>query len=157
MKVDHGQDTEAVARHLRLCIQARRLTMRWVEDQLGMGEGYLGQLLRGNLDLKVKHVMGVLRVIGMEPAEFFSTLYSGALSPLAPHQAPAGPPRLDPGGARGTRTLPKAGEVVPGLTAARLDRIVRESLQRLGFGEEFEEPARPERESPPRRESKKGR
>ena len=155
MKVDPSTEVEALAHHLRLCIQARRLTMRSVEDQLGMGVGYLGQLLRGNLDLKVKHVMAVLAVIGMEPAEFFSSLYEGTLPVAAApsHRAPAGPPRFD---LDRLRTL-RPGEIVPGVSAARLDRAVRESLLRLGYAPE-QESAEEERESPPgRTRSKKGR
>jgi transcriptional regulator with XRE-family HTH domain len=129
MKNEPSSKVVKLAQHLHLCIQARRLTLRWVERQLGMGGGYLGQLLRGNVDLKVKHLLAVLEVIGVEPEEFFSSLYGGTLPVAGPEPAPVGPPRL------GFGDLPfrRPGEVVPGVSEERLDRAVEEALLRLGF------------------------
>lgn len=123
MKRDVAADVNAVADHLRLCIQARRITLRAVERELGMGAGYLGQLLRGNLDLKLKHLMAVLRVIGMEPEEFFASLYSGTF-PVASAR---------PAAMRSARPQTWPDEVVPGLSEARLDEVVTQALRRLGF------------------------
>ena len=130
MKNEPRAKVDELAQHLHLCIQARRLTLRAVERQLGMGVGYLGQLLRGNVDLKVKHLLGVLEAIGMEPEEFFSSLYGGTLPTLpVPRPASAGPPRFDLG------ELPRRrpGEIVPGVTEERLDRAIEQSLLRLGY------------------------
>ena len=153
MRIERPDDVKAVADHLRLCLQIKRITMRSVEEQLGMGEGYLGQLLRGNLDLKVKHVMAVLAAIGMGPDEFFSSLY-GSPSPAAFVQpAFSGPPRFDLGGMPARRP----GEIVPGVSEERLDRAIRESLARLGYtpGQAATEE---ERESPRQgRKYKRGR
>jgi transcriptional regulator with XRE-family HTH domain len=70
-----------------------------VERRLGMGRDYLRQLLAGRVDLKVKHVLGVLAAIGVEPADFFAELYGPP--PLAAVTARTGyafdpdfPPRL---------------------------------------------------------------
>jgi hypothetical protein len=126
MRIDVTAGVSAVADHLRLCIQARRLTLRAVEKELDMGEGYLGQLLRSNVDLKMKHVIGVLRVIGMEPEEFFSSLYSGTLPTTPPRSSAAPPPH--PGGGSSGR-LP--GEVVPGVSEVRLDQLIVQLLERL--------------------------
>jgi transcriptional regulator with XRE-family HTH domain len=119
---------QAVADHLRLCIQARRLTLRSIERQLGMPQGYLGQLLRGNLDLKLKHLLAVLAAIGMEPLEFFESLGG---RPALPTQRPSTPDlsRFDLFSSPEWRM----GDVVPGLSAARLEQAVLQSLLRLGF------------------------
>ena len=121
MKREARPDVDQLARHLRLWIQARRMTLQAVEGELGMGVGYLGQLLRGNLDLKVKHVLAVLEVIGVEPAEFFSSLYP----PQAPYRSSPVPPRLDPGGFPERRP----GDVIPGVSEAQLDHLLRRALQ----------------------------
>src|SRR5215208_3903616 len=135
MKRETRPDVDKLASHLRLYIQAKRVTLHAVESELGMGVGYLGQLLRGNLDLKVKHVLAVLEVIGVEPAEFFASLYA----PQTPYWNPPGPPRFDFGGFPGRRT----GEVVPGVSDAQLDQVVRQALLRLGVAEPARESSKP--------------
>jgi transcriptional regulator with XRE-family HTH domain len=146
MKRETRPDVDQLAHHLRLWIQARRVTLQAVEKELGMGVGYLGQLLRGNLDLKVKHVLAVLEVIGVEPAEFFSSLY--------PPQAPRGnipwPPRPDLGGPPERRT----GEVMPELSDAELDQMMRLALRRMGVTAKL---LREAEEPRSRRKKEKGR
>ena len=124
MKREARPDVDQLARHLRLWIQSRRMTLQAVEQELGMGVGYLGQLLRGNLDLKVKHVLAVLEIIGVEPSEFFSSLYP----PRAPYGSPPGPPRPDIGGFPERRP----GEVMPGVSEAQLDHLLQQALRRMG-------------------------
>jgi transcriptional regulator with XRE-family HTH domain len=160
VKVNATANVDALAQHLRLSIQARGLTLRWVERQLGMGEGYLGQLLRGNLDLKVKHVMAVLQVIGMEPEEFFSTFARGGYPvplPYPAYQAPAAaPPRFD----TGNPPIPRRpGEVVPGLSEERLEQAVTNALLRLGYPPypEPEQAEEEERDRPAHRQARKRR
>jgi transcriptional regulator with XRE-family HTH domain len=60
--------TQALQRQIRLA----GLSYSEVERRLGMGRDYLRQLLAGRVDLKVKHVLGVLAAIGVEPADFFA-------------------------------------------------------------------------------------
>ncbi len=55
-------------------IRQAGLSYAEVERRLGMGKDYLRQLLVGRVDLKVKHVFGVLAAIGVEPADFFAEL-----------------------------------------------------------------------------------
>src|SRR5215207_455342 len=134
---------QAVADHLRLCIQARRITLRSIERQVGMPQGYLGQLLRGNLDLKLKHLLAVLDAIGMEPLEFFASM-SGR--PALPAQRPITPDlsRFDLFSSPEWRM----GDIVPGVSASRLDQAVVGALLRLGFAPSTESalPALPERD-----------
>lgn len=120
---------QALAQHLRLCIQAKRLSLRAVERELGMGVGYLGQLIGGNVDLKLKHLIAVLDVLAIEPEEFFTSFYRGTL-PADVSYAPApGSMRFDFGGAPDRWP----GEVVPGVSEARLERAVQQCLLRMGY------------------------
>lgn len=68
-------ETQRLSDALREAIRRRKISQREVERTLGQSKGYLSLLLHGNVDLKVKHVFAVLKVIGMEPEEFFGILY----------------------------------------------------------------------------------
>lgn len=72
--MDTSADVKRLADFLRLKIRSAGHFQNAVERRLGWGEGYVSQLLRGNQDLKVKHVYAILRVIGVSPAEFFAQL-----------------------------------------------------------------------------------
>jgi transcriptional regulator with XRE-family HTH domain len=52
-----------------------------VERRLGMGKDTLRHILSGRVELKVKHVYGVLMALGIAPPEFFAEFY-GLLTPL---------------------------------------------------------------------------
>lgn len=49
-----------------------------MEDRLGMGRNYLRQLLSGAVDLKLKHLLAVLQVLGDPPVEFLANVYGVA-------------------------------------------------------------------------------
>ena len=102
MDTEHD-GTAALAAALRRAVADSGRSLREVEDAIGMGRDYLSQLLRGNVDLKVKQVYAVLGAIGLAPAAFFGTL----------HPAPAARP------------------LVQGLSEDELDRAVVDSLERL--------------------------
>ncbi|MGH7561868.1 MAG: helix-turn-helix domain-containing protein [Gemmatimonadales bacterium] len=50
-------------------------TLRDVEGKLGTGRDYLRHLLSGRLEIKLKHVLGILAVLEVPPAEFFGEIY----------------------------------------------------------------------------------
>lgn len=75
-----AEQVEKVSRALQRHIKDQGLSYRDVEDRLEMGRDYLSQLLRGSVDIKLKHVMGVLLSTERPPAEFFATVYE-LLSP----------------------------------------------------------------------------
>lgn len=86
--MDVSGDVKRLADFVRLKIRSTGHFQNAVERRLGWGEGYLSQLLRGNQDLKVKHVYAILRAIGVPPAEFFSQL--AALETYAPTRSDEG-------------------------------------------------------------------
>lgn len=51
---------------LRRAISDAGLSLREVEDRIGMGRDYLSQLLRGSVDLKLKHVFLILDAVGID-------------------------------------------------------------------------------------------
>jgi hypothetical protein len=56
---------------LRQAIRAAGLSVTEVERRLGVGLKSLRRVFGGQVDLKFKHVVAVLRIIGMSHEEFF--------------------------------------------------------------------------------------
>jgi transcriptional regulator with XRE-family HTH domain len=65
-------DARRIANTLKRRIHEAGLTYRDVEARLGMGQKYLGQLLRGGVDLKVKQLTAVLAAIDAPLEDFFA-------------------------------------------------------------------------------------
>jgi hypothetical protein len=76
MSKDSIPAAEVEVRHyagvLRQAIRAAGLSVTEVERRLGVGPKSLRRVFGGQVDLKFKHVVAVLRVIGMSHEEFFS-------------------------------------------------------------------------------------
>lgn len=52
-------------------VRDSELSQRELERRLGMSQGYLGALFQKRIQLKVFHVYGIARVLGLEPLYFF--------------------------------------------------------------------------------------
>lgn len=139
------EDVE-VQRLLKLLDQAiheSRRSRREIERSLGMGQGYLGSLFRGRIELKVWHVFRLARELGIDPL----TLFFEVSPPEDPSwilkqlgiEAPKSPP-LAP-------ALKRKKEERP-LTAKEIDELVRravgEELGKRGLGGADEPPIEPE-------------
>lgn len=59
---------------LRAAVRESPLSYAQVAERLGLYEGYLNVLFAGKVELRVAHVFGILRAIGMEPWHFFLKL-----------------------------------------------------------------------------------
>jgi lambda repressor-like predicted transcriptional regulator len=66
---------EAVRQSLAAAVERSGLSRREIDRRAGWTENYLSQVLRDAADLKVAHVVAVLRAIGVSPAEFFVKIY----------------------------------------------------------------------------------
>ena len=62
---------------LRKKIREKGYTQLEVQESLGWGRSYLSQLLTRQKGLRFEQVFLVLKVIGVEPREFFAELASG--------------------------------------------------------------------------------
>jgi hypothetical protein len=52
-------------------IHRARRSRREIERKLGLGQGYLGSLFHGRIELKVWHVYTLARELGLEPLTLF--------------------------------------------------------------------------------------
>ncbi|HEX5761036.1 MAG TPA: helix-turn-helix transcriptional regulator [Thermoanaerobaculia bacterium] len=77
---DRSQDeVRQVAEGLKRKIREAGLTYKEVEERAGMGRDYLRQVLRGSVKLRFEHVLRLLHVLGVPPAEFFVEVFGPAL------------------------------------------------------------------------------
>lgn len=63
------------ARLLECLIQAAGVSEADLERRLDASPGYVGRVLSGEIELKLRHILSVLRVLEIEPALFFESLY----------------------------------------------------------------------------------
>ena len=60
---------------IRFLVHVSSLTQRSIEERCGFSRGYLSQILRGHIDLKIRHLLAILGAIGFAPDEFFAELF----------------------------------------------------------------------------------
>ena len=60
---------------LETVMQAAGLTRKDLDQKLGAGPGYVSQVLTGRMELKLRHVIAILRALEVDPAVFLQTLY----------------------------------------------------------------------------------
>jgi transcriptional regulator with XRE-family HTH domain len=80
-------EVRQAVRLLEALIQATAVSWEELERRLEASPGYLRRVLSGQVELKFRHILAILRILEIEPALFFQTLYPGA--------GPAGTVRID--------------------------------------------------------------
>lgn len=132
--MDESQPVEVEVRHyagiLRQAVRAAGFTISEVERRLDTGPKALRRVLTGSVDLKFKHVIAVLRIIGMSQVEFFA-IASRTLASRRP--GTAGGELLasfERAGYRGEFVLTDDDLEKP-LSAEELDRQVEEAMERV--------------------------
>ena len=66
------EEVRRYAALLKQAIRAGGLSVSEVERRLGAGPKALRRIFNGQVDLKLKHVVAILRIIGMSQEEFFA-------------------------------------------------------------------------------------
>ncbi len=74
-----------LAQVLKSAVRLSRFPYREIERQLGLHAGALSRLLNGGIELKVRHVEEVCRVIGLPPGRLLRAAY-----PVDEQDAPGG-------------------------------------------------------------------
>jgi transcriptional regulator with XRE-family HTH domain len=77
-------EVRQAARLLESLIQAAGVPGDELERRLDVSPGYLGRLLTGEIELKLRHILSILRALEIEPSLYFESLYpAGSAGPLA--------------------------------------------------------------------------
>lgn len=69
------ENAARVLRALRDAVEDSDLAYAVIEARAGFHRGYLSQLLTGHIELKVRHVFGVLAAIGRRRGAFFAAIF----------------------------------------------------------------------------------
>lgn len=63
-------DLRGVREILREAVAALRMSPREIEDRLGLGHGTLKRVLDGEIDLRVRHLLALSRLLDVHPKSF---------------------------------------------------------------------------------------
>src|SRR5258708_4950469 len=121
---------------LRHAIRAAGFSVSEVERRLGAGPKSLRRVLGGQVDLKIKHAVAVLRIMGMSQEQFFAIAARGLRQRSLGGDLLAGFDRGDRGdrGEHGDDPEPLAGAAKnPGDAGSEdeFDRLVEEAVERV--------------------------
>src|SRR5690242_18248785 len=72
------EEVRRATKLLETVMQAAGLTRKDLDQRLGAGPGYVSQVLTGRMELKLRHVLAILRALDVEPSLYFQTLYPDA-------------------------------------------------------------------------------
>ena len=82
-------ETRRILEALKERIRESGKSYREVEKSAQIGQDYLRQVLRGSVQLKVAHVLSVLRAIELPPADFFQAALGSPPPPPSVREEPA--------------------------------------------------------------------
>ncbi len=82
---DIDDEVRRYAGLLKQAIRAAGLTVSEVERRLGVGPKALRRIFSGHVDLKFKHVLAILRILGLPQEEFFKIAARPKRAPARPH------------------------------------------------------------------------
>lgn len=64
-----------IGKLLESLIAFKKVTVRQVERQLEVSNGTLSRILNGKIELKLRHILDILDIIGIPPEVFFKIAY----------------------------------------------------------------------------------
>jgi transcriptional regulator with XRE-family HTH domain len=70
-----AEDARKLRELLALVVKLAGLTQRDVEERLGLGSGYVSNVLKGRVELKHSHVAGILAAAHAHPADVMAVQY----------------------------------------------------------------------------------
>ena len=135
-----------ITRLLDKAVRDSRTTKKSIEKRMGWSAGYMTRLMRGVIELKLRHIFDIAAMIGVEPANFFHSAYPGGpITPSAP--APPSKPPLRVA----MLTEQELSERIENVLESFLRRQHEPPAEPEAIAEEPEPPAAPEPDLPPRR------
>jgi transcriptional regulator with XRE-family HTH domain len=138
------EEVRRATKLLETVMQAAGLTRKDLDQKLGAGPGYVSQVLTGRMELKLRHVLAILRALDVEPSVFFQTLY--------PENRPATDSVVMEEFLRRFQKLgfgaPATPPAAPALDPQDLERMIQNAVRAAMSGATAEEAAAPGDPSP---------
>lgn len=69
------KDVIRVTQMLKAAVRFTGIPHRKIERDMSLSTGYLSRILSGKVELRIQHVLGVCRAIGLPPSAFFEAAY----------------------------------------------------------------------------------
>jgi len=127
MHDDDKAEIQRILDLLRMLIRISGLSNREVERRLKLSPSYLSRLFGGYLEVKLEHLLGISRALGLKPSEFFAFAYpEGPLEPSEAYQRIRNvlqtlqPIRPEP-----------APKPEPAITAEEVERRIQDALRQV--------------------------
>lgn len=70
-----NEDVRWILDTLKTSLRLLEVTNREIENKMGWSHGYLSRIFAGNIELRVEHILEVLGILRLHPAEFFDLVY----------------------------------------------------------------------------------
>jgi transcriptional regulator with XRE-family HTH domain len=151
------KDALRVAQMLKATVRFKGIPHRVIEREMGLSTGYLSRILSGKVELRIEHVLGVCRAVGLPPAAFFEAAYPSreldaetarlvaALQELLPADEEAAPrPRLRkaaPAPPPARKPAAQAAKTAPRTATTQLRRLLEAVLSEMQEQDEEAEEA----------------
>lgn len=78
-----AEDAETFRKMLRLLVNVSEVSLRSLDRRIGLGRGYVANVLSGKVEMKQRHVSAILAATGIHPSLFYDLVY--------PRHRPFGP------------------------------------------------------------------
>ena len=115
---------------LESVVRMHGLSARQLEERLGYGAGTVNRLFSGKIELKLRHILLILDVIGIPPSQFFREAFpEDERQRSEPEMASR---LLDLLERNASRRPERERLTAPGMSDEDLDRRILEALGRLG-------------------------
>lgn len=124
------EEIARIAAALRTAIRLSGISHRQVERELGLSTGYLTRILAGQVELRVRHVLDVCRVIGLPPDRFFGALFPLQDGPESMSRLERGLAQLHPPPGRPAPPPPTT-DAAPGGARKPISELLRKVRQAL--------------------------
>jgi transcriptional regulator with XRE-family HTH domain len=72
---EHSEEIEHALDLLKRVVKSLGPTRQQLERQIGMSSGWASKVLNGEIELRVRHILTVLEVCGVEPWRFFAAAF----------------------------------------------------------------------------------
>jgi transcriptional regulator with XRE-family HTH domain len=73
-----------VLQRLKIAIQSLGYSLRDIEKRLKVSDGYLSRVFLGTIELKLEHIIGISKALGMAPEELMAFVYPKQKDPMSP-------------------------------------------------------------------------